>query len=385
MAKVSRSYRWFAKMALKVLLAALLSLAGYWRVQSFRFARKVERVLTGLAQVKIDQTTEAQLLALAPGLTNRGRVDPRYGFPDEGVVLYGAAFSNDAEWNWWFFQFPFGGFGAVDDYRDFSKTKLGYSQRIAYWLGWRYEAFGVAVWVRNGMASTISTSLADDIQYGWPRGTILEVRSMHALGYWEGLTDMDEDNPGIFIRGELNNIAYTPDAPAEFTKQLYPWDLRCYYLGFGGCRVRDLAPQLWQSMQEMKQRAARRKSEDNPCSDRTLADRVRRFGVDVELLEVVKSPDAAGAAKTAYTLREVLQGQSWEEKQANYREKTPRPAPPAELKPGDRVIKFYGAGLESCTIAPATPSAIQVIRDAVPAAIAPRLQEDFRRLAPSRM
>jgi hypothetical protein len=143
----------------------------------------------------------------------------------------------------------------------------------------------------------------------------------------ERLTDMDEGTPGIFIRGDFNHIAYTSAAPLEFTRHLYQWDLRCYYLGFRGCQVRDLAPPLWQSMQEMKERTARRKKEGIGCSDRILAVQASQFGGDVELLEVVKSSDATRSGTTAYKLREVLEGQSWEEKQARYRAKTPRPAP----------------------------------------------------------
>src|SRR5262249_43275220 len=158
------------------------------------------------------------------------------------------------------------------------------------WLGWRYQSFWIAMWVRNGIVSTVSTGLGQDIQYGWPRLDTLEIRSMHSLGYRERLSDVDEDNPGIFIRGDGDlNIAYTPAAPPEFTRHLYQWDLSCYYLAFRGCQARVLVPLVWRYTQEMEERTARRKRDRDQCHDRILVGRVSQPGVDVELLEVVKS------------------------------------------------------------------------------------------------
>ena len=359
-----------------ILLLLPVVSAVNWRVRSFVLARRIQTVLSGLEQVRLDETTEELLLKTVPGLI-RSDSDQRDG--SSVVRGYRVLVSNEGEWSWWSWNAPLQSFGPSGGAEHYLKDTdgLDYSLKIAYWLGWRYISFGATVSVRDGIASSISYELGQDVQLGMPRFPVLSVRSFHAIQRWDPISSTDDESPEYRIKGTSRALwlRYAADASHELSAHAFQLSLRCYYLSVSGCAAGDLAPLVWQDKQAIEDRVTLRSRDGTTsCSDRVLAGRVRYLPVNVELLEVVQP--GRDSLFTTYKVKEVIRGDSWEEVVARSSFAPPRPVPTPSLQPGETVLSFTGPNFDTCQVVPATPSAEAAVRAAVPA---PRRREDDRR------
>jgi hypothetical protein len=393
-----------------ILLCVVLSCS--LRFRSYLLTRKIQAVLAGLAQVRVDQTTESQLLKTVPYLVLDRGINR-----DGGVErYYFAAFSNNEEgqsleelkgpgigpamprlpaflYRLWLAPFEL----SIQN----KWAALSLPLKVAYVLGWRHLAFVASVRVLDGVVSGTSYRIEPDVFVGWPANYLVVVRSAH--GFWithsvpVPVASTDDESPDFrFIAGAFSSfpsanakigVAYTPSAPRELVSRVFQVDLSCFW-GMRGCdSVRQVVPLLWAARQAVVARAAARLASQNPCSDQILTGRVRTLpDLHVVLLNVanarsVETDHEGGRAREIvidYRLQGVIRGRPegpWTE--AHYGESVPKslapeweqanPLLPLHPKPGDKFLYFIGARFESCRIVPATPSAESAVRDALPA------------------
>ena len=385
------------------------------RFRCYLLTRKIQAVLAGLAQVRVDQTTESELLKTVPYLVPVGREIKK----EAGVARhYFVAVSNNEDGQRpeelmgpgmgpampWVPAFLYELSPPRSQLPIQNKwAALSLPLRVAYVLGWRHLAFVASVSVLDGVVSSTGYAIEPDVFIGWPASYLVFARSTH--GFWMThavplpVPSADDENPDFrfgSVAGEFSffagadakvGVAYTPSAPRELISQVFQVDLSCFW-GIRGCdSVRQVVPLLWAARQAVVARAAARLASQNPCSDEILAGRVRTLpDLRVILLDVANSRSVetnheAGIIReivTDYRLREVIRGRPegpWME--ANHGENIPRslapewdsanPMLPPHPKPGDRFLYFSGAQFESCRIVPATASAEAAVRAALPA------------------
>lgn len=80
-----------------VLALALVALSGGVRIRTFLLTRKIYAALEGLKQVRVDTTTEEQLLKMVPYLVIN---DPTLPMLPGGRQYYRAEVSNFKDWRW---------------------------------------------------------------------------------------------------------------------------------------------------------------------------------------------------------------------------------------------------------------------------------------------
>lgn len=389
-----------------LVLVLLLCVPTVPRIRNAYRAWKFQKVLAGLERVKVDQTTEAELIKLVPYL-KRGYS----GKDTNGNVetWYAVEFSNEFDWSAdWVDRFLRG--NTVQNYERAMKT--------ARMLGAWFLSFGAGVKVRNGTVARVGYGI--NPWGGWPRaiGETISVKSVHGawLPYRRGfeVSSVDDQNPQLRIwhgRGffgqegtNVNALAvrWTPDAPSALLAHLYHINLSCAWSLHGCVSARDIAPLLWHDAERTEAATRARLESPEQCPDRILADRVRYLpDVDVLLLELVDSrgQDRASAGQlterigTEYRLIGVVRGPaSWYASKTRLRyhdgalwpsegpsskaRSVPLPlenSVPPDIRPGDRLLFFTNLTFESCQLVPATPSALSAVRN-TPGA--PRLPED---------
>jgi hypothetical protein len=391
-------------------LLLLVAFSGCLRVRSFLLTRRIQAVLSGLAQVRVDQTTEEQLLKTVPYLVRSGR-DKHEGTSVER--FYSVQISNGdrgLEMPWvprFLYEIwppAFGDFPVQDKW-----AVLSLPLKAAYVLGWRHLSFAAGVMVLDGIVSRTGYDIEPDVFLGWPASYLVVARSAH--GIWANrrlpvpVQSTDDQSPEYRfgpVAGEFSlfagadskiGVVYTPDAPRELVSHAFQVDLSCFWNIRGCASVRQVVPLLWADRQAIVAATAARLASPNPCPDSLLAARVRYLpDLNVALLETVRSRseevnyegDRHRETVTDYRQKEVIRGLAdgpWTG--IHYRPAIPSPSPPpmeianpiqpAEPKPGDRFLYFSGAHFDSCRIVPATPSAESAVRTAVPA---PRRRED---------
>jgi hypothetical protein len=376
----------------------MFAFAGGLRVHCFLLTRKIHAVLSGLARVRVDQTTEHELLKTIPYLVREAH---EWRTPSGVKRVYIVHISNENETAWLWRLADIAWFRLRWPFRETKDLVIGRTAPFAgaYWLGWHNVDFSAWVWIEDGRVSSVGYDIDPDMMLGWPHGGLISVRSAH--GFWMShfmpvsVRSADDESPDYRVSGGEGwlQVAYTPDAPRELMSRAFQLDLSCFW-GIHRCILaREVAPLLWRDKQAIEARAfARFYPQRNPCPDSMLAARVRYLpDLSVELLEVTSSRhervneegDTGEALITSYRLKEVIRGRSsgpWTD--IRYRRLIPLPADPTErtanpvppfLKPGDRVLAFTGAKFESCRMVPATPSAEAAVRTATPA---PRRRED---------
>jgi hypothetical protein len=385
-------------------LLLLVVLSGVIRIRSFLITRKFQAVLAGLAQMKVDSTSEEQLVRTVPYVVRDAK---EYS---EGAHLehfYRARFfsnDNDLRWfQWVAWLFPSRRSGFSDRGVENKWDCLDASLKAAYVLGWRHMAFYAGIGVRDGVVSSISYSIEPDIFVGAPASYLVVARSAH--GFWANrnprltVRSVDDESPEYrfgfvagqftFIRGADASIgvAYTPDAPPEKIAHVYEVDLSCFW-GLRGCdSVRQVVPRLWEDQSKLWQTTETRLTSPEPCPDRVLAGRVRTLpNLNVALLEAIGSRqvdvnregDLSSEPATDFRLKEVILGHPvgpWTD--MRYRGSIPWAFSPAGTlansarwlfpRAGERFLYFSGAQFDSCRIVPATPSAEAAVRAATPA------------------
>jgi hypothetical protein len=370
------------------LLAVLLLTVGL-RVHSYLLTRKIQAVLSGLERLRMDRTSEQELLKTVPYVV-RQNFEGHTSSGTERSSFYQVRISNEDEILWLFRVLSTRPFQLLWPWHAHEGAGEPWTVplRGAYWLGFRYVEFGAWVHVVDGRVSNIDYVVDRDMLFGWPLDPLVSVRSAH--GFWERhlllpVTSADDESPRYRVSGDAKYllVAYTPDAPRDLVQHAFHLDLSCFWDLRGCALVRDVAPLLWRDKQVIDARTvARLQGRENPCPDSVLAGRVRTLpDLNVYLLEAIGSGRQASDAPTKNyrLLKEVLRGHadgSWTD--IAYERFMRPPANPAVapfLKPGDRVLAFTGARFESCGMVPDTPSAEAAVRTAVPP---PRRREDDR-------
>jgi hypothetical protein len=369
------------------------------RLRNAYRARRFQAVLTGLARVKVDQTTEAELVRLVPYLTRRYSGKDRDG---RNVTWYAVEFSNEFDRSTsWPYRLGLDNLGSDRQIR--KATRL---------LGISFLSFGAGVKVLDGKVSRVGYAVNN--WGGWPRvlGDVVSVQSIHGLwlpnrrGFW--VSSVDDESPQFRVwtgssiepGGPDENsmqVKWTTDAPPELVSHLYQIDLSCAWSLHGCISARDMAPLLWHDAERIKAATRARLISLDRCPDRVLAGRVRTLpDMDILLLEAVnfqqedvnEEGEQTRDFNTDYRLIETIRGRTNypNELRLRYRELTLSPGEGNGMggmallnplspfhRPGDRVLFFTNLHFESCQLVPATPSALSVVRTTVGA---PKLLED---------
>lgn len=359
-------------------ILVVLCLTAVARLRCYFMSRKIQAVLHGLSEVRVDQTTEEQLLKTVPYL-NRTKDDWKAG----GIVQrqYYTVISNDSD-------------------RLMSPSLLygRWSGRLGNWLGYRYLDFGASVFVEDGKVTSVGYGLSR----AWVRpkavGYIISAKSVHGLWlpYRQSfeVTSEDDESPqyrvkqknvptlvGGLIDDEKGlDVTYTNDAPPELTKRAFQLNLNCFWSVTGCEDAREIAPVLWEDAKTIKT-ATLRRLEAGKCPDSVVEGRMRYLpDVSVFLLEVtgsrrVEVNEEGGKTEdwfTDYDLKEVIRGHgygSW--KNVRFKRTMPSPMDPErtianqnwpQTKIGSQVLFFGDLWFDSCRFIPVTPSALDIAR-----------------------
>jgi hypothetical protein len=370
------------------------------RVHSYLLTRKMQAIVSGLAKLQIDHTTEEEVLRTVPYLVRPGwdrHVDRNVelGDVDRGVERhYYAAFSNESNW------LRFGRF--AERFSAVQYSKDGHPKNwiitAADLLGYRYIGFAARVVLLDGKVSSVGYGIADRLEFPRVLGNIVSVKSAHAA--WAShetgflVSSTDDESPQFRVGGGERHLAvsFAFDASPALRSDAFQVYLRCFW-SLRGCRhARQIAPLLWQDKNAIEAATLARLKSDDPCPDRILAGRVRYLpDINVVLLQStgfkLESAYEEGLRvdeiRTRYKLIEVVRGRaskSWEpvgeSAAVPYPGDYSRRLPNTGLrwaKPGEKVLGFPDFHFDSCRVVPATPAALSAVRNAV---TAPRRAED---------
>jgi hypothetical protein len=302
-------------LSLLAVLVVLVALSSGIRVRSYFLTRRIQAVLLGLEHVRVDATSEEQLLRTVPYLM---------GAPEERRLgtrvyrYYRVRLSNedDRKWLRWLRWTKFVTRvmpSLVPTYSEAGATgKWGWKWGmdaplwVASLLGWRHLSFVAEVRILDGKVSSTWYGLEPDVFAGWPVSYLVVSHSEHGLWRDRGLpvpvNDADDESPQYrfgFTAGQFSmlpgsessiGVAFKHDATRESISHAFQLELGCFW-GIRGCdSVRQVAPLLWKDQQTIRAAAASRLKSQDPCPDRILADRVRYLpDVIVELFEVTDS------------------------------------------------------------------------------------------------
>ena len=383
---------------------ALLLLVGTTvaRTYSFIRTRRIQAVISGLSKLRIDETTEEELVRTVPYLV-RGNSDrhvvrnAELGNVDTGVERgYYVSISNQA--NWMKFENVAWDVSSVQSTKDGRHT--GWLFTLADWLGYRYLGFRARVILLDGRVSSIGYAIADRLVFPEVFGNIVSVDSAHAR--WAPhetsfeVSSTEDESPQFHVGGDDGHLAvlFTSEASPALMSHVFDDHLRCFWSLFGCRHARQIAPLLWQDKNSIEAATLARLKSNDPCPDRILAGRVKYLpDMDVVLLESTgfktESVNEEGLRvdenRTRYKLIEVLRGRSsksWE----SVRGSVTFPHPGDHLqslpnmglqwaKAGQKVLLFSNLHFDSCRVVQATPSALSVVRNEIPS---PRRAEDER-------
>jgi hypothetical protein len=387
------------------------------RVRTFLAARKIHAVLSGLEQVRVDRTTEEQLLRTVPYLVPS---DPTRQMLAGGHDSYRVEISNaDYYYGWtrWVPDYVLSLWPVHDSdlpVKDKWKS-LTFPLKAAYVLGWRHLSFSAYVTVLNGTVSSTGYNLEPDVLIGYPLSYFVVARSAHGFSRDAGrrpvpVHSTDDESPDYrfgAVAGQFSmldgtdssiGVAYTADAPRDLIDHAFRVDLGCFW-GSRGCdSVHQVVPLLWKDRRAIEDATTARFRSTDPCPNRILSGRVRYLpDLNVALLEVVRSRseevnyegNRSEDIVTDYRLKEAIRGNPegpWTDIRHRWtipwplspRGEIPNPEPPSYPKPGDRFLYFSGATFDSCRIIRATPSAESAVRSAIPAPSSPCQNAQFR-------
>jgi hypothetical protein len=354
--------------------ALLLLITTAARLRSYFMARRIEAVLHGLGQIRLDQTTEEQMVKMVPYVVKKDW--DAGGVSHRGYYVH---ISNESD------RLP-QGIGVA-----LTATRAGeLIEQIADWWGYRFIDFDAGVLVQDGRVSQAEYGLANQWerpQYAGYVGYLVSARSVH--GFWLPrqmgfeVSSVDDYSPQYHPRrwGNTLSAIYTSDAPSETTTRVFDLDLSCFWR-FLGCKdASDIAPQISRDVQRIQESTYQQLISEK-CPDSIIQGRMRYLpDVSVLLLEVtgsrrVEVNEEGGRAEdwfTDYALKEVIRGRnfgSW--KNVRFQRTIPSPADPTrqianqiwpETKIGSQVLFFGGLGFDSCRFIPATQSALTIVRN----------------------
>jgi len=382
-----------------IILLLLVATASV-RVYSFVLTRRIQTVISGLSRLRIDQTTEEEVVRTVPYLARSKwdwRIDrnAELGDVDTGIErVYYVTISNQQ--NWMKFENFAWHVSSVGSTKDGRQTGLVFT--LADWLGYRYLGFGARVVLLDGRVSSIGYGIADRLVFPQVIGSIVSVQSFHSrwMPHETGfeVPSTDDQSPEFNVGGDDGHLAvrFTSEASPELRSHAFRVDLSCFW-GLFSCRhAREIAPLLWQDKSAIEAATLARLKSNDPCPDRILAGRAKYLpDVDIVLLKSTgfktESVNEEGLRVdeiwTNYKLMEVLRGRSsnsWESVRGSATVPYPgdylRNLPNTGLqwaKAGERVLVFSYLRFDSCRVVVATPSALSAVRNAIPA---PRRAED---------
>ncbi len=364
------SGRWARRVSLVILLL-LLIISTATRLRAYFMTRKIEAVLHGLSEIRLDQTTEEQMTKMVPYLTEKEW--KANGFSYRSYYVHISNESDGLPWPYW----------------------LTHSYALSLWLGrvgdllgYRYISFDAGVLVQDGKVSQADYSLANQ----WMRpqaagyvGYIVTARSVH--GFWLPgslqISSVEDYSPQYRLTRWENTLAviYTSDAPPELTKRIFDLNLSCFW-GLRACAdAADIAPEISQDAERI-QKATYMQLISDKCPNSIIDGRMRYLpDVSVLLLEVTDSRrievnEEGGRVEdwlTDYKLKEAIRGKSFGSwKNIRFQRTIPSPMDPTrqianqiwpETKIGQEVLYFGGLGFYSCRFIPATPSALDIVRN----------------------
>jgi hypothetical protein len=362
--------RWARRIYLSI-IAVLLLTTTLVRLRSYFMTRKIQSVLHGLAQIRIDQTTEEELKKTIPYLTE-------YEWAAGGQSRRGYAVKISTE----------------SDARILGLIAYGLDWASGGSLiGYRYLGFDAGVIVRDGKVSQVEYGLADH----WVRpqfegyvGYIVSARSVHGfwLPYqrWFEVSSNDDTSPQYrpFSNSCCINVIYTSDAPTDMTNRIFQLDLSGFW-GLRGCgKASEIAPALAHDTKSIQTTTLDR-LQAGECPDSIVEARMKYLpDISVLLLEVTGSrrvqvnEDGYPTEDwfTDYKLKEVIRGpnpqpnaDSW--KNVRFQRTIASPTDPGETianpiwpstRIGAQVLFFGGLYFDSCRFIPATPSALEIAR-----------------------
>jgi hypothetical protein len=358
--------------ALRVYMGIMLLLLLFTtaaRLQSYFMARNIQAVLKGLAEMRIDQTSEEQLRKFVPYLNQRD-----WTVGDITHRGFYVSFTTESHSRF---------FGLIASILD----RSGHLQDA---LGYRFMSFDAGVLVENGRVSQLSYGLANR----WARpqqpgytGYTVSARSVH--GFWHPggvtVTSVNDYSPQYRLTESDNelNVIYTYDAPPELTNRIFRLNLSCFW-SIGGCsEAREIAPKISNDVRAI-QDATYQQLISSKCPDSIIEGRMRYLpDISVLLLEVTGSRrievnEEGGRAEdwfTDYKVKEVIRGPnfgylgSW--KNVRSSKMIPSPHDPRRLianqiypetKVGAQVLFFGNLVFYSCRFIPGTPSNIDIVR-----------------------
>jgi len=358
------------------ILLLLLCLTFGAHLRSYLMTRKIQAVLRGLAEIRVDETTEEQLTRTMPYLK---RSDQDWKVGDTVQHWRYTEISNEFDW--------------------FMPQVIMYgswSGKLAYWLGFRYLSFDASVSVENGKATSVRYGLAK--QWGRPRqlSYIVSAESVH--GRWLPrqhhfrVSSLDDESPQYRpVREKTStlwwyetgvHVTFTNDAPPELSRRAFQLDLGCFWSLRGCGDAREIAPRLWADSQAI-QNATNERLRIGTCPDSVVQGRMRYLpDVTVLLLEISASrkldvnegEHKADDWVTDYELKEVIRGRNvgnW--KNVHYKRTIPSPEDPTQAianpispltKIGSQVLFFGNLEFDSCQFIAATPSSLDIVRRA---------------------
>ena len=206
--------------------------------------QRIQAVLHGLLQIRIDETTEAELLKIAPELTAFD-----YSQRPEFAAEHHYHFDISNKQDWWYVMRP----PVASLLYEPGRSETGdrpIPTAIGNWLGLRFLGFNAHVIVLNGKVSKIYYELAWDLPYH-DLCDVLTVRSYH--GFWEDrhrprrVSDLSDQAPRFRAMeiGRALLVRYTFDAPGNLVNHAFQVDVSCFWSLRGCLSVRQIAPLLW--------------------------------------------------------------------------------------------------------------------------------------------
>jgi hypothetical protein len=362
--------RW-ARRAFGAILLLLLVISVAARLNMYFMTRKIEAVLHGLSEIRLDETTEEQMTKMIRYTTEKDWKGQGFSYRSYYVQI-----SNETNGSPW----PNG--------LTYSPRLARLLDRIGGLLGYRYISFEASLLAQGGKVTQLDYGLASQ----WTRpqapgyvGYIVTARSVH--GFWLPgslqVSSVDDYSPQYRpTRWESNlSVIYTSDALPVVTKRIFDLDLSCFW-GLHGCtNAAQIAPQMSQDVERI-QEATYTQLTSEKCPDSIVQGRMRYLpDVSVLLLEVAASRrinvnEEGGRAEdwfTDYKLKETIRGKgfgSWEN--VRFQRTIPSPLDPTrqianqiwpQTKTGQEVLYFGGAGFSSCRFIPATPSTLDIVRN----------------------
>jgi len=269
-----RRYISIIRLSPVIVVLLLLAITVAARIYSFTLTRRIHAVLNGLEHLKIDQTTEEEMLRTVPYL------EQYYGTRTYHVRIANKTDKEDRE----------KAFPVINLLRWGSDEYLSSADRLAHWLGYRYFLFVAHVALSDGKVSGVGYGIA--VQ-GVPPRWLIHVNSYHGFHASPDdeiiVSSADDENLQYQIEGKEDylGVSYTFDAPRNLTSHAFQLDLSCVWSLFGCRDAKQVAPLVWRDKQAIEAAAAARLNSNDPCPDRILAGRIRYLlDTSVVLVEV---------------------------------------------------------------------------------------------------